>query len=651
MVSYKLQATSYRQEKKKKEKATGYRFRKEIKQRFLKLLLMISLPMIFLSPVYAQDISFTASVDKNKIALNDRITLSISVSGVKQISKPILPPLPDFTVHSFSRSQNISVINGNVSSAITFNYGLVPKRLGKHTVGAAKINYKGKIYTTQPISVEIIPSLSHSGSKKQGAQLGIPSSSVSEKGEKVFIEQVVDKKRAYVNEQVTLSFRIYQRVNFLQDPKYSPIALTGFWQEGLPQKKYYKTVEGVKYLVTEINTALFPIASGKYVIEPASFICVIEDFSQRHSRSIWDWQPFEDLFSRGKTLSLRSQSLEIEAIPLPESSPANFQGAVGDFSISASVDKNKVKIEEPITFTMNIKGTGNFKAITAPSFPPFPNFKQYISEGNSKIFGEDKKIQGEKNCQHILIPQKEGKFIIPAIEFSYFAPQQKSYQTIKTEPISVEILANPFVQDKNFSFSPNSIKKEFPVHSQKNYLLILANQIAKGIFLLGKLLCQYRIFLLFFLLGFLILLFGRKKYRQQKQRLSTDIKYVRQRRSYSLVKKRLGQVSKYLKRKTISEKDEKEFHALLFKALSEYIADRLNISASGITINQIESSLRKKGISEEVIQKAINCLHHCELHRFAPHQERSSTVRLNQMRELAKRVEEIIVYLQKCPMR
>lgn len=59
--------------------------------------------------IWAQDILFEASVDKHVLGINDQVTLSVAILGsnLSRIPAPQLPPLKDFDIVNFYRSQNI----------------------------------------------------------------------------------------------------------------------------------------------------------------------------------------------------------------------------------------------------------------------------------------------------------------------------------------------------------------------------------------------------------------------------------------------------------------------------------------------------------------------------------------------------------------
>ena len=113
----------------------------------MKKFLFIILYLSVVSICYAQDISISANVDKQEIALDDQITLSIVVSGnVSNIPQPTIPSLDGFTAYSSGRSQNISIINGQITSSVSFTYILVPNEVGEYTLGPFSIDYKNNTY-------------------------------------------------------------------------------------------------------------------------------------------------------------------------------------------------------------------------------------------------------------------------------------------------------------------------------------------------------------------------------------------------------------------------------------------------------------------------------------------------------------------------
>lgn len=216
----------------------------------------------------AGDIDINASVDRTEITLGESINLTISVSGpVRRIDKPDLPNLSKFDVYSSGTSSNISIVPGAINYQTDYSYVLMPRKAGAYTIQPARVKYKGKIYSTNPIIIKV--------SRQAQAKQAVPSKSKSSRrtsqnqqtSSDFFIEQDVDISKPYLGQQTTMIFRFYQAKNLYEQPQLQWPDYNGFWVEDLPpQKTYNKMVNGKTYRVTEIRKALFPTVTGKITI-------------------------------------------------------------------------------------------------------------------------------------------------------------------------------------------------------------------------------------------------------------------------------------------------------------------------------------------------------------------------------------------------
>ncbi len=141
-----------------------------------------------------------------------------------------------------------------------------------------------------------------------------------------------------------------------------------------------------------------------------------------------------------KNVTLKSEPEEITVKPLPsENKPANFRGAVGDFSISASLEKNKITTDDAGNLKLTISGKGNIQLINAPVI----NWPDGIDGYDAKVKDEvDKKkvpMQGSKTFSYPFTVSKAGNFTIDSIAFSYFDPSTETYKTLHTSPLQIEV--------------------------------------------------------------------------------------------------------------------------------------------------------------------------------------------------------------------
>lgn len=587
-----------------------------------KILTLIIFALVITNISYAQDISISADVDREELSLDDQLTLTITVKGsISNIPQPNIPKLEGFTSYSSGRSQSISVINGQVTSSVSFNYILVPNDVGDYTLGPFTIDYKGNTYSADPISVRVVPR-SAGGSKipsytypKSSSPDKTTRSQDYESGKELFIEAYVDKLRAYVNEQITLTFAFYQAVNLFENPVYNPPSTTGFWTEDMPpQNKYYKMIDGRKYLVTEIKTALFATGPGEFIIGPAKLEASVEDinrfFSRRSPFDIFDEDPFS-MFKRGKPITLTTEPIEVEILPLPEEGkPSDFKGDVGRFNIETSVDKNTVEENQPVTLKIKIKGEGNIKTISSPRISEIPDAKFYDSGSYENISKDGYVVQGEKIFEKVIIPKSPGRFKIGPIEYSYFDPVARKYIEKKISPIDIDVTKSEEKEPVTGSIAAIAgLSKEEVKLLKKDirYIKTGTPSLHSG----RAHFYNSKVFLLVIILPALLLV-TLYLCELHREKLRQDIGYARSRRAKGLASKRLKKA-----RSILTREDTKTFYSEIYKATIEYVADKLNIPHASITKEILGVRLAEKGVSSDTVDRLNRLFDMCDMARFA----------------------------------
>ena len=382
---------------------------------------------------HASDLTFTADVDRTTLSMNETLTLQLTVAGGRvSVPQPVLSEIPGFRATYAGQSQNINYINGHVSSQLIFTFALAPLSPGEHVIPAISMNVEGQTLSTNPIPIKVV-----SGSAAPPAAAGnVQQNNISHGGRTLFVTTTVDKKTATVGEQITLLFRFYSRAPLLSQPNYRPPDTTGFMSEDLPpQRSYTANVEGVRYQVIELATALFPTSSGKFTIGPASLECNVQDFRDPFGDGF-----FQNFFSQGQNVTLRSDPLIITVQPVPsEGRPTSFHGDVGRFQMSATFDKKSAQVHEPITLTVTVSGEGNVKALAPPPLPDTRGFKTYETLSSLNVDKKDGRVRGSKVFTTVMKPEVSGDLVFPALSLSYYDPQAKSFKTIATKPLTVHI--------------------------------------------------------------------------------------------------------------------------------------------------------------------------------------------------------------------
>ena len=135
--------------------------------------------------------------------------------------------------------------------------------------------------------------------------------------------------------------------------------------------------------------------------------------------------------------ALRCQAVTLDVKALPPGAPADFGGAVGNFTLAAEAKPKSAQVGDPFTVTATITGRGNFGRVTAPTFEDESGWHKYPPSSEFKQ-DDDVGISGTKKFETVL-SANEGKDKIPAQLFSYFDPAKEQYVTLRAEPIPVRV--------------------------------------------------------------------------------------------------------------------------------------------------------------------------------------------------------------------
>jgi hypothetical protein len=572
------------------------------------------------SPALAQ-LSMTAEVNKTQVGLDDQVVLAVTISGTQaSLPDPQLPPLPNFSVYSSGRSQNISFVNGRVSSSVTHTFVLVPRVVGKGLIPPITVSAQGATARTDPIDIQVVPPAgadpaAQAGTPPAAPRRGRPAPQPNPAGTAapdVMVTAELDKPKAFVNEQATLSVKFYTAVPLMGNPEYVPPKLEGFLSEDLPPLRHYNAVyKGRSYDVTELKTALFPLQAGRLQIGNAVVRCQVQ---QGFNVDPFSPDFFERFFSQGVTASqtrtIASQSLALEAMPLPTTGrPADFTGAVGRFSVSAAVDKNRSKVGDAVNLAVSVQGTGNLKAMGEPALPSLPSWRVFdpVTSVNQEKKGD--LVQGSKVIRTVLVPRVSGELTIPPVPFYYFDPARREYVRIQSSPMTVSVAPG----EPNAAPAVGYVAPSAPtapgltrVNEDVAYLKVRP-QTPAATRLLETVAAAGPVHALPFL--FFAWAAGLTLYRG---RLASDPKGARFRAAWKRASSRLRQAQ----RATGSQ----EASGLMTEALTGFLADKLGEPASGLTMRRVAELLqtRQPQVPAHTVERIRALWEDLDSRRFAP---------------------------------
>lgn len=544
-------------------------------------------------------VKFEARTDKDTYALNEKILLTFMINNDGDNFDP--PKLESFRVEgpSISKGNNtsISIINGKVNSRreifTQLNYYLTPKSKGTFTIQPATIEYEGIIYKSNPVVVRIVDAM----------QMPVdPNDPLAQVGEGVFLVADISKQNPYVNEPVTVVYKVYfdprygvNNVRETENPAYN-----GFWSQFQDMKNLKAVLakyNGKDYAMVEWRKViLYPLESGNKNLDPLTITMDVNVPVRRTS-------PYESPFQTvSKTISAGARTINVK--PLPEANkPIDFKGAVGDFAFKIVPSKKQVKFGESLDLVVEVSGKGNLKLFELPKLELPTAFDVFEPKHNEEVNTPLSGMIGKISDTYTIVPQSKGKFPIKPVVFSYFDLKSNSYKTITSDEFVVDVIDgpglatvasnNPDKQDitktetfqfinRKTSFEP--INKSTPFGSTIYYSLLLLP------------------------LCFIPILFIVKR---KTDEYVSDEYGNRIRMNNKLAKKYLGEAKKQLGNKV-------PFYLAIEKALHNFLKAKLNIETSEMDKENIQLLLLQKNASQESVANFINTMKSAEFARYAP---------------------------------
>ncbi len=553
-----------------------------------KIIYVFMICLIFCVFSYADGIQMKSSVSSTTVPLNEAFQLTISISG-DSVSLPDFsaPTLKDFNTYASSQSKNFSIVNGKVSNTVNYVYTLGPKKTGEYEIPSFKLTYKGVTYETQPVKMTIEPAKNVSSVSVQNTQATQYKQSQVynfDTSKAVFVQANVDKKTAYINEKITYTFSFYTSVNLLSNPSYQAPNFSGFFSGQTSQNNYRTKINGRDYIVTEVSTDLFPQQSGMVTIDSSVIQVSIEDFSKEQD----DF--FSSFFRRGKNVELSTDKINVNVLKIPENI-----GMVGDFKISADVNKKQKKENEPFDLKIVISGTGNIKTLKEPEIVLSDNLKQY--ETSEKILTENNKESG-KEFTTLIMPLNAGDGEIRILPVKYFDPKTKQVKVLNAQVIKINVLEDSSNKENKDNLS--STLKDKPDNE------VIAEQPQQNINLsfIFKVYAFLKKPLLWIVSGVILaVLLILKIFFKYKSYVNRDIQKLKNKKAYKKSKKYFQKAKRNI--------ENKEFYRLMYKGLLEYFASVLAKSADGLTAYKIWQELEVRSTDKETIDSIEQILEEC----------------------------------------
>lgn len=625
---------------------------------FTALLLFLSLVV---SHAVAQGFRFTTKVNNTTVGLDEPFQVQFTLENASQVSGFRPPEFKGFQVLSQSQYNSTNVVNGQMSQSVSFIYVLQADAVGRYTIAGASARVNGNPERSNPITLEVVKgnnttrnNSSNNTAPANSSPFSFPRQQESgggnddipgllKKGEdpmgkikkNVFVKVAVDKKDVYVGQQIIAAYKLYTRMPTSSQVTKVP-AFTGFSAHDIelpnPPQATIERINGEAFKVFTIRkTMLFPLQSGTLELDPVEVDNTVRLYTINRTKPQRSDDPFADIFNdpffkdpfgkdpfddpmfeqafgggdvtyKDYNYHISSAPVKITVKPLPVADrPESFDGAVGDFSITATVDKSQLSTDDAGTLKITISGAGNITLLNAPKVDFPASFDSYDPKITDKVNKNSNPFSGSRSFEYVFMPKSAGDYTLGPVKFSYFDPEAKAYKTIESNSFNIKVTPGKNSNsgsEVDYSRAGNGLQ---PIHSGK----LVWSRPAGGLWFGNW--WHWTLMLLP-----LLILAGLLGYKKRQDKLNANQVLLKNKKANKVAKRRLSLAAKYLQ-----QQNSKAFYEEISQAVWGYLSNKLNIPFAELSKERVEAGLRTKNIDGAEVQKLFGLLDNCEMALYA----------------------------------
>ena len=587
----------------------------------------------------------------------DIIPVRYEIKNAQKVENFRLANSADFkVVGQPSKGTNISVMNDGVSMSVVYTYSFQPKRTGRLNFPAATASVRGRNVRSNKVSIDVVNgSLAKKAppTRQRGQSEGDPlldefvriqqqmmqrhrqlmgqpavpnnvprqptPEEIATQGgtlatksnidQNLFIRAVVDKNDVHIGEQITLGFKLYVRGLTAKFGLRKMPEFNNFWKQefDLVSKPGREILDGKEYQVWTLKKfALFPTVVGKIEIGSAEGEGVATIRTVRRVKrnppfgNMYDNENYVPMYQHEEVpVKLKSDVVTIDVKDFPEEDkPLEFKGAVGSFTTESKISAAEITTDDVATLTLTIRGNGNIKLISPP--------KLLLSDSMVELFDPiefdtitsrtNNKITGYKTVKYRFSPKGTGLLKVPPITLAYYNAEAERYEIRTTPEYTVRV--KPGKEKEGQRILPMDIHDISAEHTKllKNDNTLLPEQMLYwGAYLLPT-------------LGFLFLL----GYKRREEHERKDNVRFKNKRANKVALNRLEKAEEHRQ-----GNERTKFYEETAKAVWLYLSDKLNIPLSTLSKEMAGTLLRKREISQDLIDELFLITDECEIALYA----------------------------------
>ena len=133
-------------------------------------------------------------------------------------------------------------------------------------------------------------------------------------------------------------------------------------------------------------------------------------------------------------------TLEVRALP---PAPPGFSGAVGSFKFVSKVVPTRTTVGEPVTWTLELRGTGNWPDIAGMPAREVSRDFRVVQPKAKRTPAAGKIFDSTLSEDVVLVPTRAGTYDLEPVHFIYFDPDEGEYKTLTARGATITVAAAP----------------------------------------------------------------------------------------------------------------------------------------------------------------------------------------------------------------
>jgi len=580
----------------------------------------------------AESVTAKAKVDYNSFYVGEPIRFQIMVSSTNANINPEVSKLSDFDIQFKGAQKNkydsYSNINGRISNnsfdGMVYTYILVAKQPGQQGIPSIPVEIDGQIVQTQPVSVSVLKPV-----ETENYKLRLSFSKTNcFVGEPLVMELTFYFDRTAHHEHFMLGSihtNLFQISDVYEKQAPGNIVDTTVDDKSAKAIMGQANLNGRNFQTIRLRKAIIPLQAGHWTFEPVT-VSFETDANQssgaqkfpnmanmmrmkpgQTNRFNYSYQTFGTagpigMRSNRKTV-VPSNTALLDVKSLPEKGrPKDFKGYVGKYDIQVSCKPTEINEGEPVTLSVTLSGTPSLDHVQlADLFSSSVFSNQFKISSNMAL---TKRSEYQKVITQTIRPLSYEVKEIPPLSLSIFDPITEMYRDIKSKPVQLVVKKVKRITAADAEGKSISSVTDPTTNSENigNTLVSMSKHI-QG--MPWKVVLKYCQWFFVLLLACSVALCIRKRAIQYYE--NTSAMRVSS-RAFTVLEKGLN---------TIAQGNYQNPPEEIFKAIRQYLGEKLQLYSGSLTFGDVKIPLESKGVSFEVLQELQMLFRDCAVCQYA----------------------------------